>query len=133
MNFQPLGSWDFHVKSWIKYKNFPVLKIRYEDLIETTFQTFKKIILFVNEISNLDRGFDRKKAIDCIKNTSFDKLRKMEEKTGFVEANSIKITGKKIRFFNLGNKNNYNHILDKNLVVKINNSFKDDLLLNNYL
>ncbi len=133
LNFQPLGSWDFHVKSWIKYKNFPVLKIRYEDLIETTFQTFKKIILFVNEISNLDRGFDRKKAIDCIKNTSFDKLRKMEEKTGFVEANSIKITGKKIRFFNLGNKNNYNHILDKNLVVKINNSFKDDLLLNNYL
>jgi len=46
----------------------------------------------------------------------------MEEKTGFTEANLDKITGEKIRFFNLGNKNNFNHMLDKNLIVKINNS-----------
>ena len=131
--FQPLGSWDFHIKSWIKYKNFPVLKIRYEDLIETTFQTFKKIIQFINKISDLNQSFDREKAIECIKNTSFERLRKMEEKTGFTEANLDKITGEKIRFFNLGNKNNFNHMLDKNLIVKINNSFKDELSLNNYL
>ena len=77
--------------------------------------------------------FDRKKAIDCIRNTSFEKLRDMEEKLGFVEANSIKKTKKKIRFFNLGKKNDYNNMLDKNYIVKINNKFKDELLLNNYL
>ena len=133
LNFQPLGSWDFHVKSWINYKNFPVLKIRYEDLIDTTFKTFKEVIQFIDNISNSKRVFDRKKAIDCIRNTSFEKLRDMEEKLGFVEANSIKKTKKKIRFFNLGKKNDYNNMLDKNYIVKINNKFKDLLLINNYL
>ena len=57
----------------------------------------------------------------------------MEEKSGFTEANLDKITGEKIKFFNLGNKNNFNYMLDKNLIVKINNSFKDELSLNNYL
>ena len=60
----------------------------------------KEVIQFIDNISNSKRVFDRKKAIDCIRNTSFEKLRDMEEKLGFVEANSIK-KKKKIRFFNL--------------------------------
>tara|TARA_Y100000741_G_C18239701_1_gene553113 strand:- start:180 stop:1028 length:849 start_codon:yes stop_codon:yes gene_type:complete len=131
--YQPLGSWDFHVNSWIKTKDFPVLKIKYEDLINSTYETFKNIIQFINKISNLNKGFDRIKSINCIKNTNFEKLKKLEEDKGFGEARLNKKTGEKIKFFYLGSKNKYKDILDDNLIKKINKSFKNELISNNYL
>ena len=132
LNFQPLGSWDFHVNSWTKNKDFPVLKVKYEDLINSTFETFKKIIQFINKITKSNKEFNRTKAINCIKNTNFEKLKKMEDDEGFEETKVNEKTGEKIKFFYLGNKNNYIDILDKNLIVKINNSFKNELISNNY-
>lgn len=133
LDFQPLGSWDFHLNSWVKNKSFPVMKVKYEDLNNYTYETFKKVIEFINKITSSNKKFNRKKAINSIKNTSFDNLKKMEDKIGFQEARINKKNGKKIKFFYLGNKNNYTNILDKELIIKINNSFKNDLILNNYL
>jgi len=130
--FQPLGSWSDHVNSWVESKNFPVLKVRYEDLTDSTYETFKKIIQFINKITKSNDQFNRKKAINSIKNTSFDKLKNMENKKGFDEARTNQRTGKKIKFFYLGSKNDYTNILDTKLVNKINSSFKNDLESNDY-
>ena len=132
LDFQPLGSWDYHINSWTKNKSFPVLKVRYEDLTNLTYETFKKIIEFINKITDFNKGFDRKKAINCIKNTSFEKLKNMEDNMGFEEARINKKTSEKIKFFYLGNKNNYANLLDNSLVIKINKTFKDDIISNNY-
>ena len=130
--FQPLGSWNDHLNSWVKNKNFPVLKVRYEDLTDSTYETFKKIIQFINKITKSNDQFNRKKAINSIKNTSFDKLKNMENIKGFNEARTNQKTGKKIKFFYLGDKNNYTNILDEKLINKINNSFENDLKTNDY-
>ena len=130
--FQPLGSWNDHVNSWVKNKNFPVLKIRYEDLTKSTYETFKIIVKFINKITKSNNQFNRNKDINSIKNTSFEKLKDMEDKKGFNESRENKKTGKKIKFFYLGNKNNHKNILDEKLTSKINDSFKNDLISNNY-
>ena len=132
LDFQPLGSWDYHLNSWLKNKSFPILKVRYEDLTKSTFETFKKIIEFINKITKSKNKFDRKKAINCVKNTSFEKLKNMENINGFNEARLNEKTGKKIKFFYLGNKNNYIENLDKELIIKINDLFKNDLQSNGY-
>ena len=132
LDFQPLGSWDYHVNSWGRNKSFPIFKVRYEDLTESTYETFRKIIEFINKITKSSNKFNRKKAINSIKNTSFEKLKKMEDQKGFDEARINEKTGKRIKFFFLGNKNNFINNLDEELIIKINNSFKNDLKSNNY-
>ena len=77
-------------------------------------------------------SINRKKAINSIKNTSFDKLKNMENIKGFNEARTNQKTGKKIKFFYLGNKNNYIENLKQKLIFKINNLFKNDLKSNGY-
>ena len=113
-------------------KSFPTLKIRYEDLTESTYVTFKKVIEFINKITKSNNKFDRKKAINSIKSISFEKLTDMEDKNGFEEARIDNKTGKKIKFFYLGNKNNYIENLEQKLIFKINNLFKNDLKSNGY-
>jgi len=132
LDFQPLGSWDYHLNSWLKNKSFPILKVRYEDLTKSTYETFKKVIEFINKISKSKVKFNRKKAINCVKNTSFEKLKKMENIIGFNEARLNEKNGKKIKFFYLGNKNNYIDSLDEELIIKINDLFKNDLKSNGY-
>ena len=56
----------------------------------------------------------------------------MENTKGFDEARINQKTGKKIKFFYLGSKNDYTNILDAKLVNKINSSFKNDLESNDY-
>ena len=92
----------------------------------------KKIIQFIDKITKSNNQFNRKKAINSIKNTSFDKLKNMENIKGFNEARTNQKTGKKIKFFYLGGKNNYKNILDEKLINKINTSFKNDLESNDY-
>ena len=56
----------------------------------------------------------------------------MEKEQGFQEAMMDKKTKDKIKFFNLGNKNNYKNILDQNLVKKMNLIFEKQLKKYNY-
>ena len=43
-NFTFLGSWSNHYKSWKNSKDFKTLFIKYEDLENKKYETFKKII-----------------------------------------------------------------------------------------
>jgi hypothetical protein len=59
---------------------------------------------------------------NIFKTTSFEKLKKMEEKEGFEEASNLNI-----KFFNLGPKNNWKDVLNKNLSHSIEKNFNKEM------
>ena len=120
LGFNALFSWSFHEKSWSECKKFPILTVRYEDLESTTYTTFKNIVDFIQKISGLDNKFNKEKARKVIKNCQFDNLQKLEKEEGFREAILKKGTQEKIKFFNLGSKNNFQELLNKELIEKMN-------------
>ena len=132
LGFNALFSWSSNNKSWSECQKFPVLTIKYEDLEKETFETFKKVFEFIKKVSKLKEDFNQKKAEVAIKNCNFEKLQKLEKEKGFYEAISKKNSSEKIKFFNLGNKNNYKNLLNKNLIDEINLFYKDELKKYNY-
>ena len=132
LGFQFLMSWSLNQKSWIENKNFPVFLVKYEDLINETFLFFKNVIQFINKLTKNDIKFNKDKAINAIKNTSFEKLQLLEKQHGFSEAMYKKGSKDKVKFFNLGQANNYEKLLSRDLINRINNKFKNDLEKLNY-
>jgi hypothetical protein len=132
LGFSPLFSWSKHVDSWISCKSFPILTIRYEDLHQETFQTLKKVVDFIKTISKSKNSFNRDKAKQSIKSCEFDKLKKLEIKEGFQEAVMKKDKSDKVKFFNLGQENDYKKILNQNLIIEMNNLYKKEILKFNY-
>jgi len=130
--FQPLFSWILNQKSWIENKNFPVLTIRYEDLQSETFNTFKKVLDFINKLTNSKKLIDRDKAKEAIRNCDFENLKKLEKEKGFAESITKKGSDEKIPFFHLGINNNYKNLLDTKLLNKMNELFQTELVKYNY-
>ena len=130
--FQPLFSWILNQKSWVENKNFPVLTIRYEDLQSETFITFKKVLDFINNLTNSKKSIDRDKAKEAIRNCDFEKLKELEKEKGFAESIIKKGSDEKIPFFNLGKDNNYKNLLDSKLLNKMNELFQTELVKYNY-
>ena len=132
IGFQALFSWILNQKSWVENKNFPVLTVRYEDLQSETFKTFKKVIDFINKLTNSKKIIDREKAKKSIKSCDFDNLKRLEKEKGFAEAITKKGSDEKIKFFNLGINNNYKNLLDPILLTKMNDLFQAELVKYNY-
>ena len=59
-------------------------------------------------------------------------MQKIEKKKGFVEAVSDK-NGKDVKFFNLGPKNDWKKILNKEIAIKIEKLFEKEMRELNYL
>ena len=132
VGFVPILSWDLHLESWINCKKFPILVIRYEDLLTSAFDTFKKVITFINMLSPISNKLDEIKISQSINSCSFDKLEKLEKNNGFHEAMENKNNNKKIKFFNLGKDNNYKKLLDPKLTKKITDLYKSQIEKFNY-
>ena len=132
LGFQAVWSWSINQKTWVENNLFPVLVIKYEDLLKETYNTLRKVIEFINKISNSSKIFNKSKGKNSIKNTSFEKLQRMENDHGFAEAINKKETNKKIKFFNLGQKNNYKNLLSQDLIIKMNEFYKEELIKFNY-
>ena len=127
LGFIPLFSWKTHQNSWIKNNIFPVLTIRYEDLHTQTFKTLEKVINFVKLISKSNQSFKRDKAKKVVKSCEFSRMQKMENENGFPEAVLKKKENKKINFFHLGPRKNYEDILDKEILLEMNSLYKEQL------
>ena len=126
-NFTYLGSWSEHYKSWKHNKKFKVLFIKYEDLKNLKEETFKRIINFIEELkNNKNEKFNESKFINSISSTNFVNLKNKEANEGFGES-YISKAGKKINFFNMGFKNNWENLLPGNMVDKINKRFDEEL------
>jgi len=125
-NFTFLGSWSNHYKSWKNTNEFKILFVKYEDLEHNKFETFEKIINFINSLKKNKDSINEKKFINSINSTNFVNLKNKEAIEGFEESISIK-SGEKKPFFNLGFNNRWQKILPKNILNKLNNSLQNDL------
>ena len=124
--FVPLLSWALHQKSWISSKRFPVLTIRYEDLELKTYEIFKEVLLFINKITKSSKKINKEKIKKSIQSCEFGRMQKLEKEKGFPEA-WINKDKTKNKFFNLGKKNDYNELLEKKLIIEMNEKFKDQI------
>ena len=127
VNFNFLGSWQNHYKSWLDNKLFPTLLVKYEDLENKALLILEEVQNFINKVGNLKNKFNKEKAKRSIKNCSFDVLKKEEEKSGFHEALLGQKTQNKIKFFNLGKDNDWKKILPKNTLNQLNKVLAQDL------
>ena len=127
VNFQFLSSWKNHYKSWVNTSTFPVKVIKYEDIEKNPLETMKIVIDFINSVAKFSNPFDKKKALKCVETTEFEKMKKLENEEGFKEAPIGQKTKKKKIFFNLGKKNNWEKIIPKEILLKMNVAFKEDL------
>jgi hypothetical protein len=127
-DFQFISSWNVHYQSWKIQKKIPIKFIKYENLQNQTYDVFKEVIKFINEISNNKEKVNKDKIKTVLKTTSFEKLKKNEIDHGFSEAvTSREDKNKKIPFFNLGPKNNWREILEDELKIKLEGIFAKDL------
>ena len=128
-DFQFVSSWNTNFKSWKSQKKIPIKIIKYEDLLNETYMVFKDVVEFINMTTNNKQKIDKEKLKNAVNSTLFDKLKDSEQKHGFSEAiTSKKDNKKKISFFNLGPKNDWRKILDKDLQIKIGNVFEKEII-----
>jgi len=85
-----LLDWSGHVSSWTAPLPFPVLVIRYEDMLADTFDTFKAAVSFLGLTASSQQ---LEKAIAA---SSFKQLKQKEQESGFAERTDAE------RFFRKG-------------------------------
>ena len=129
-----LGSWKFHYNSWKVFRRFnKYLLVRYEDLINDTEKTFLNILKFIAHLGRVKFSLDKEKFKNTLKTTEFEKMQALEAKESFAEAKKDKNTGKKIKFFNMGIKNDWKKLLDKNIRESLDKELADEMKELNYL
>lgn len=130
-DFNFIGDWSGHYKSWKNINFCPIKIIRYEDILLDDLKVFNSILNFLSKFIKIK--IEKSKIENALKTTSFKSLSKMEEKKGFNESVISPKTKKKIKFFNLGQKNNWQELLDSKNIKKIENTFKSEMIDLNYL
>ncbi|HKP91171.1 MAG TPA: sulfotransferase domain-containing protein [Thermoleophilaceae bacterium] len=76
---QRLGTWSGHVREWTEHDLFPVVVVRYEDLIADPLAELVRLV----ELAGLDPPRERLEA--AVRSTSFAALRERERRRGFEE------------------------------------------------
>ena len=66
-------------------RDLPIKIVRYEDLLDRTYQVAKDIIEFINKTTNTNRKVDSKKLKNSVHSTSFDKLKKLRGLKDFLK------------------------------------------------
>jgi len=122
-----INSWRINYQSWLKNNFFRRLTLKYEDMISNPEETFRDLIVFINTICRFNDNFDKQKFKNAIESTSFNNLKILEEKGQFMENVYSVHDNRKINFFNQGPKNDWRKHLDKDLLNKMNNFYKEDL------
>lgn len=120
---QFLGSWSDHVSSWTTGPaRYPVLALRYEDLLadpHTQFACVIKHLGLPNDADRLDRA---------IRFSSFDELSSQEKEHGFVERSE-----QSDAFFGKGQKGQWQTDLESKLVKRIRKSERKTMKKFGYL
>ncbi len=103
-----LGNWSDHVESWTAAAPYPVLVVRYEDLLTDPDTHFAKVV------EHIGMPLDAKRLKKAIKFASFKELSKQEKKDGFVEKSEQSDS-----FFTKGTSGHWKDELDNDLVRRI--------------
>ena len=128
------GTWAGNYNSWKSFKSAnKYLLVKYEDLIQNKDKIFYDILRFVHNLKKVDFNLDKKKFKNVLETTDFSRMQKLESEKGFEESMIDKRTGKKVKFFNLGEGTNWKSSLDPILQSKIQKAFEKEMLELNYL
>ena len=125
-----ISSWKTNYNSWKNIKK-NLLLIKYEDLLANPKLEFSRIVDYLEKL--IKTNFDEEKINNAIRTTSFDALKDKEISEGFYESVRDKLGGRKKRFFNLGPKNKWEKLVDKNIVNEIEKQFETEMKELNYL
>ena len=118
-----ISSWKINYLSW-KNKVNNYLLVKYEDLVKDPKKEFFKISHFLEKI--MSTKFKENKILNSIKTSSFDNMQNLENKGLFKEYVKSE-NNTKIKFFNLGPKNDWKLYLNKEIVEEINFKFKKEM------
>ena len=110
---QFLGSWSDHVASWTGKSSYPVLVLRYEDMLQQPETEFAKLIEHVGATMSAER------LQTSIQHSSFDQLKQQERQQGFIER-----APKDKSFFTKGQAGVWRDELDPVLVKRIKQANK---------
>ena len=124
-DFNFLGDWSMHYQSWKNINFCPIKIVKYEEFLMDPKKAFISTLEFLSNFMKLE--YNMKKISNGLYSTSFKNLSQMEKNEGFYESPFSDKTMKKIKFFNLGKKNNWKTLLDKKLVRKIETHFKNEM------
>ena len=114
------GNWAQNYNSWKNFYLAEKIIIKYEDLSSDPFNTFSNVIKYLNKLFGLE--IDNEKIKKCIEITDFNKLKKLEIKSGFVENYN-----KKEPFFNIGKSDQWQNILDEKIISKLEQKFNREM------
>lgn len=124
LDVEVLGSWKFNYYSWKSgAPEVPRIIIKYEDLINNTYQTKLKIIEFLSNILNFN--IDTNHIKYSIEQSDFKRLQEIESITKFHESSNT--------FFNSGKIGQWKNILSKEQITKIETFCKDEMKELGYL
>jgi len=77
--YQYLGAWSNHVIGWSKARKFPVLMLRYEDMLKDPHEAFDRVV------HHIGLPIDRDRLERSVRFSDFKLLQEQEKKTSFVE------------------------------------------------
>jgi len=116
------GSWSQHVQSWTSFAPYPLLVLRYEDMLGDPYASFGKIL------THLGIPIDKDRLDRAIQFSSFNKLKEQEQKTGFVEKSEAAES-----FFASGKSDQWKTALSPELVRKVCDVHRDTMKRHGYL
>jgi hypothetical protein len=124
---QFISSWNEHVKSWTQNDiNVPKLIIKYEDLIINKEKITRQIKEFFEKKYSIQINDFESKLKNIQETTSFNYMKKIENINGFEEAMPWS------KFFRKGEVDQWKKILSKTQRLKIEDNFREHMVLFNY-
>jgi len=105
---QFLGTWSEHVQSWSARAPYPVLTVRYEDMLAAPEQSFGAML------GHIGMPVDSARLEKAIRFSSFDEVSRQESEAGFVESSP-----KNDRFFARGQAGQWQTELDPKIAKRV--------------
>ena len=99
--------------------------IKYEDLHKETENHFKRILIFLSKFVKIEINDDKIKK--TVEQCSFKNLSNLESQKGFEERKG------KTNFFRKGSANEWQELLPKTLIEKIESNFSEEMKVLKYL
>ena len=106
--YQYLGTWSNHVIGWAKARKFPVLVLRYEDMLKDPHEAFDRAV------HHIGLPIDQDRLERSVRFSDFKVMQEQELNTGFVENSD-----NQQRFFRSGKADQWKTTLTENQIAQI--------------
>jgi len=106
--YEFMGSWSFHVASWMSVPHRPILLLRYEDMLASPERSFGRLATFLRLKPSAEQ------MARAIKNSSFEEMARQEGLRGFHER-----PGTAEKFFRAGTAGQWREALSRGQIKAV--------------